>query len=99
MMDLSDGLGLDLHRLARASGVGFVLDEVPVAAGATPDEAVGGGEDYELLIAAPDDGSLEAGFAARGLRGPLRIGVCTSEVGERRLGDRPFGSTGYAHPF
>ena len=52
MMDISDGLGLDLHRLADASGVGFVLDDVPVADGATLEEALGGGEDYELLIAA-----------------------------------------------
>ena len=27
MMDLSDGLGADLPRLARASGVGFEVDE------------------------------------------------------------------------
>ena len=27
MMDLSDGLGLDLHRFADASGVGFELDD------------------------------------------------------------------------
>jgi thiamine-monophosphate kinase len=99
MMDLSDGLGLDLHRLSGASGVGFVLDDVPVATGATHDEAVGGGEDYELLIAAPDDGSLEAGFAAHGLRPPLRIGVCTRDAGERRLRDEAFGATGYQHRF
>ncbi len=43
MIDVSDGLALDLHRLADASGVGFVLDTVPVAEGATPDEALGGG--------------------------------------------------------
>ena len=51
MIDVSDGLALDLHRLADASGVGFELDAVPVAAGATVDEALGGGEDYELLMA------------------------------------------------
>ena len=31
MMDVSDGVGIDLHRLADASGVGFVLDDIPVA--------------------------------------------------------------------
>jgi thiamine-monophosphate kinase len=99
MMDISDGLGLDLDRLARASGVGFDLDEVPVADGATLDEALSGGEDYELLIAAPDDGSLGARFAANGLRSPVRIGVCTEDPRERRLGDGSLGATGYQHRF
>jgi thiamine-monophosphate kinase len=98
-MDLSDGLGLDLHRLARASGVGFVLDEVPVAVGATLVEALGGGEDYELLIAASDDGQLEAGFEALGLLPPHRIGVCTSDATEHRFGDETLSTTGYQHRF
>jgi thiamine-monophosphate kinase len=99
MMDLSDGLGLDLHRLARASGVGFVLDDVPVAPGATLSEALGGGEDYELLIAAPDDGALAAGFQALGLLVPQRIGVCTADATEHRLGQRSLEATGYQHRF
>jgi len=33
MIDVSDGLGIDLHRLANASGVGIKLDRVPVAQG------------------------------------------------------------------
>ncbi len=41
LMDVSDGLALDLHRLATASGVGFALDDVPVVMGATLDEALG----------------------------------------------------------
>jgi thiamine monophosphate kinase len=41
MIDVSDGLAFDLHRLADASGVGFVLDDVPVAEGATLEEALG----------------------------------------------------------
>ncbi len=74
MMDLSDGLGLDLHRLADASGVGFALDDVPVAEGATLEEAISGGEDYELLIATDDVARLRESFASRGLREPIEIG-------------------------
>ena len=51
MMDLSDGLGLDLPRLARASGLSFelALDQIPCAKGATLKQAFREGEDYELL--------------------------------------------------
>jgi len=58
MMDLSDGLGADLPRLARASGTGFELFEsqLPCGKGCTPRNAVTDGEDYELLFAiAPRD--------------------------------------------
>jgi len=53
MMDLSDGLGADLPRLARASGVGFDLDEaaIPRTRGCTIQQAISDGEDYELLVA------------------------------------------------
>ena len=51
MIDVSDGLALDLSRLCRASGTGarVRLDAVPLAPTATLDEAIGGGEDYELI--------------------------------------------------
>jgi thiamine-monophosphate kinase len=54
LMDLSDGLGADLPRLARASGVFFQLDfaAIPRARGATLREAINDGEDYELLFTA-----------------------------------------------
>ena len=53
-MDLSDGLSLDLHRLAKASGVGATLDRgLPVLEGATLEQALHDGEDYELLYTAP----------------------------------------------
>lgn len=53
MMDLSDGLGSDLPRLARASGVGFEIDEaaLPLNSGCTARQAICDGEDYELLFA------------------------------------------------
>ncbi|MDZ4797313.1 MAG: hypothetical protein SGI92_04070, partial [Bryobacteraceae bacterium] len=53
-MDLSDGLSIDLKRLCEASGVGVRLDTVPVAVGATEDQALHGGEDYELLYTGPE---------------------------------------------
>ncbi len=53
MMDLSDGLGADLPRLARASRVGFTVEteNLPLARGAKTDDAISEGEDYELLFA------------------------------------------------
>src|SRR4051812_15711431 len=53
MMDLSDGLGADLPRLARASKVGFEIDlkSLPLNPGCTPRQAISDGEDYELLFA------------------------------------------------
>ena len=59
MMDLSDGLGADLPRFARASGVGFEVDEnvLPRNRGCTVTQALNDGEDYELLFAvSPSDG-------------------------------------------
>lgn len=51
-MDLSDGLGADLARLAAASRCGFEIDEslLPRHEGCSPKEAVCDGEDYELLL-------------------------------------------------
>src|SRR2546421_4140737 len=53
MMDLSDGLGADLPRLAKASKLGFKIDKeaLPLAPGAKIDNAISDGEDYELLFA------------------------------------------------
>ena len=51
MMDLSDGLGADLPRLAKASGCGFVLGKIPCAPGCSKEQALSDGEDFELLFA------------------------------------------------
>ncbi len=97
MLDLSDGLAMDLRRLGEASGVGAVLDEVPVAPGATFDEAIAGGDDYELLIAVPDPDRLEEGFRSAGLPPPVLIGTCTSERGDYRLGAGELPPGGWDH--
>ncbi|MGB9604386.1 MAG: thiamine-phosphate kinase, partial [Bryobacteraceae bacterium] len=55
-MDVSDGLSLDLHRLCLASGVAAELeDTLPVFPGASLDQALHGGEDYELLFTTSAD--------------------------------------------
>jgi thiamine-monophosphate kinase len=97
MIDLSDGIGLDLHRLADASEVGFALDHLPVADGAMEDEAISGGEDYELLIATNDPGRLRLVFYDRGLREPLTIGVVVEDPLVRTLGGEVFERRGFEH--
>ena len=52
-MDLSDGLSLDLHRLCLESGLSAVIVAPPVFRGASVEQALHGGEDYELLFTAP----------------------------------------------
>ncbi len=53
MMDLSDGLGADLPRLARASKTGFDIlpESLPLNPGCLPENALNDGEDFELLFA------------------------------------------------
>ncbi len=53
-IDLSDGLSTDLAHLCEESGVHAVVetDSVPTTPGATLEQALHGGEDYELLFTA-----------------------------------------------
>ncbi len=62
MIDVSDGLTRDLVRICEASGVGVRLDlaTIPAHPAAAEGEALGGGEDYELLATMPS-GSATAG--------------------------------------
>ena len=103
MIDVSDGLAADLRHIADGSGVGVVLDRVPVAIGLNrvsndPEVlALGGGEDYELVVTAPDADLVETTFAERGLGKPLRIGRCTGNAAERRLRDADLPVAGWEH--
>lgn len=75
MMDLSDGLGTDLPRLARASQCSYAVDlaRVPCTKGVSVERALSDGEDFELLfaIAPRQKPMLEAGWKKRFPRLPL----------------------------
>ncbi|HEX8311949.1 MAG TPA: thiamine-phosphate kinase [Chthoniobacteraceae bacterium] len=97
MMDLSDGLGADLPRLAKASGCGYLLDEsaVPKNRNCTIAQALGDGEDYELLFAiAPREATrLESSWPKAFPKLPLtRIGTLTGKITALRRK-----SAGYDH--
>lgn len=93
MMDISDGLSLDLYRLCRESEVGGAirLGDVPVAAGLVElaavlpieplDLALSGGEDYELLATLP---AQSVGLARDQLQ--ERFGTPLTDIGEIREG-------------
>jgi thiamine-monophosphate kinase len=74
-MDISDGLALDLHRLCLASGVAAGIDTVPLLDGATTEQALHDGEDYELLYTAPPKRrvpGIRIGTISKGNSGALR---------------------------
>ena len=79
MMDLSDGLGVDLPRFVRASKVGFEIEmeNLPLNRGAKIGNAISEGEDYELLftISPRQSKRLERSWRKKFPRLPLtRIG-------------------------
>jgi len=84
MIDLSDGLGTDLPRLARASKVGFKINihKLPLTAGCNIDNALSDGEDYELLfaISARERDRLQTSWRKKFRQLPLtRIGELRSK--------------------
>ena len=98
MVDVSDGLAIDLGRLAEASGLAAVLMEVPTAPGATREEALGGGDDYELVICTPPDIDLAGAYRRAGLDAPVPIGRCQEgEAGAVLLDGQRLAVTGWRH--
>ena len=97
MMDLSDGLAIDLPRLCAESGVGarVDVDSVPIApatrrvADALGRDALawatGGGEDYELLVACASEAfdGLADGLARATGTALTRVGVLERAEGVR----------------
>lgn len=91
MMDISDGLAIDLHRMMESSGTGAVLqaDSIPVHADVPAEHdaarrleaAVSDGEDFELLIAMPQEAIevAQQALAAAGAAPLIVIGQVTSE--------------------
>ncbi|MBA3690527.1 MAG: thiamine-phosphate kinase [Actinobacteria bacterium] len=105
MMDVSDGLLKDLTRLAAASGVRATIRvrDVPVADGATRDDALGGGEDYELVVTLPGEEAFTGATAElRETYGtPLtaigRIVEGRGVVDQDGEAERPLEPTGWDH--
>ena len=97
MMDLSDGLGADLPRLARMSKVGFQIHpaRLPLARDADVRQAISRGEDYELLFAVPKTKAVQLRkawpFSAR----LTEIGVCLPSRSGFHAGGLPL--QGYDH--
>ncbi|MBN2360291.1 MAG: thiamine-phosphate kinase [Deltaproteobacteria bacterium] len=77
VIDISDGLVVDLRRLARASGVAVEVDAaaLPLGAGAAATAALTSGEEYELLFTAAAAGTAAVRRAAR------RAGVAVTCIG------------------
>ncbi|BDC49753.1 thiamine-monophosphate kinase [Bryobacterales bacterium F-183] len=66
-MDLSDGISMDLNRLCKASGVAASLEKIPLVKGTSLEQALHGGEDYELVFTMP--------ARLKPPKGSLRVGV------------------------
>jgi thiamine-monophosphate kinase len=108
MIDLSDGLGVDLTHLCEESGVGAALDEarLPVSAAARRlsrrdgkpplAHALGDGEDYELLFTLPAAKAKSLGKRARVIGEVLPIeGIFLRRPNGHLY---PLPPTGWEHP-
>jgi thiamine-monophosphate kinase len=94
-IDISDGLSLDLERVCLASGVAADIVMPPCFPGATPEQALHGGEEYELLFFVRAGTRVPARFEGLPL---TRIGAAVSGIpGEIRLDGKPLLVLGFDH--
>ena len=102
MIDISDGLSSDARHIAAASNVALEIDvaSIPCVPDVMPRAAAASGEEYELLVAVPDEFDAEA-FAARFSLPLTRIGKVVegpgAEVTFTERGDRVDLAAGYDH--
>jgi thiamine-monophosphate kinase len=94
-MDLSDGLSLDLRRLCLASGVAAEITNPPITRGVSLEQALHGGEDYELLFTVRPGARVPAAFEGLPLS---RIGrMVTGTPGQVLLDGLVLKQRGYDH--
>jgi thiamine-monophosphate kinase len=93
--DVSDGLVREMEKFAAVSGAGCVIRaaEVPVAPGATLEDALTSGEEAELVCVGPEDKVRDAGLHA--------FGVMTKDKSVRVVdadgAEIPLATRGYDH--
>ncbi len=94
-MDISDGLSLDLRRLCLASGVAADIEPPPRFRGASLEQALHGGEEYELLFTVRAGTRVPPEFDGLPL---TRIGtIVQRHAGEVRLDGELLAPLGYDH--
>ena len=93
-MDLSDGLSIDLLRLCEASQARAEITVPPIFPGASLEQALHGGEDYELLFTVPRRTVVPARFEGLAL---TRIGVIVDGKPGVTLDGRPLAPHGWDH--
>lgn len=97
-IDLSDGLSLDLRRVCLASGVEADICAPPRFPGATLEQSLHGGEEYELLFTVPRGVRVPGSFEGLPL---TRIGKIVKGAegsgGSVRLNGQPLPALGYDH--
>ena len=102
MIDISDGLSSDARHIAAASNVALAIDvnSIPCVPDVTARSAATSGEEYELLVAVPDEFDAEA-FAVRFSLPLTRIGKVVegpgAQVAFTERGDRVDLAAGYDH--